>query len=145
VLEKIIKKEEVVKEQPLEIPTVAQLLDEVDNAPQATPKSPYDTEQTMTDYDESSGIQEDSDSDLQSLPYDDFRSVSDHRDHICIEVNFLHSRLGNISNEIKSSLPAMNTNSLKEKLPRILSATLKDFLPLIVRESLQTHNPAVSE
>ncbi|GJS06422.1 hypothetical protein Tco_0363218, partial [Tanacetum coccineum] len=142
----------------------------------------------MNDYEESTGIQEDSDSDLQSMPDDDLRSVSgfeaansddthdnevshsshtsqddiasaehlsipDHLDHICEEVSYLHSRLGNmessivqtVSDEIKSSLPAIITNALKEQLPGIFSATLKDCLPLIVKESLQTHNPAVSE
>ncbi|GJW92906.1 retrovirus-related pol polyprotein from transposon TNT 1-94, partial [Tanacetum coccineum] len=198
---------EVAEEQSLEIPTVAQLLDEVNKAAQETPESPYDTQseikvvksfftshlsrvqdQTMNDYEESTGIQEDSDSDLQSMPDDDLRSISgfeadnsddthdnevshsshtsqddiasaehlsipDHLDHICEEVSYLHSRLGNmessivqtVSDEIKSSLPAIITNALKEQLPGIFSATLKDCLPLIVKESLQTHNPAVSE
>ncbi|GJY80399.1 hypothetical protein Tco_0493150 [Tanacetum coccineum] len=76
-------------------------------------------------------------------------SIPDHLDHICEEVSYLHSRLGNmessivqtVSDEIKSSLPAMITDALKEHLPGILLATLKDCLPLIVNESLQTHNP----
>ncbi|GJY06950.1 hypothetical protein Tco_0374004 [Tanacetum coccineum] len=80
-------------------------------------------------------------------------SIPDHLDHICEEVNYLHSRLSNmessmvqsVSNEIKSSLPAMITNALKEQLPGILSATLKDYLPLIINESLQTHNPTIFE
>ncbi|GKA42569.1 hypothetical protein Tco_0735229 [Tanacetum coccineum] len=184
--EKIVEKEEVAVKQTLEIPIVAQLLDEVNKAAQETPESPYDTEseikvvksfftshlskvqdQTMNDYEESAGIQEDSDSDLQSMPDDDLRSVSrfeavdsddthenevshsaytsqgdiasaerlsilDHLDHICEEVSYLHSRLGNmessivqtVSNEIKSSIPAMITNALKEQLPGILSATI---------------------
>ncbi|GKE68736.1 hypothetical protein Tco_1526808 [Tanacetum coccineum] len=42
--EKIVEKEEVVEEQTMEIPTVAQLLDEVNKAAQETPQSPYDTE-----------------------------------------------------------------------------------------------------
>ncbi|GJU63058.1 hypothetical protein Tco_1244893 [Tanacetum coccineum] len=141
----------------------------------------------MNDYEESAGIQEYFESDLQSMPDDDLRSVfgfeaadSDdtndnevshsahtshdiasaerlsipyHMDHICEEVSYLHSRLGNmeysivqiVSDEIKSSLPAMITNALQEQLPRILLATLKDCLPLIVKESLQTHHPLVSE
>ncbi|GJU63057.1 hypothetical protein Tco_1244892 [Tanacetum coccineum] len=41
VLEKIVEKEEVAKEQTLEIPT---LLDEVNKVAQETPQSPYDTE-----------------------------------------------------------------------------------------------------
>ncbi|GKE54448.1 hypothetical protein Tco_1489604, partial [Tanacetum coccineum] len=196
--EKIVEKEEVDEEQTLEIPTVAQLLDEVNKAAQETPESPYDTkseikvvksfftshlselqDQTMNDYGESAGIQEDSDSDLQSMPNDDLRSVFGfeaadsndthdnevshsahtsqddiasaerlslpyHLNHICEEVSSLYSRLRNmessiiqtISDEIKSSLPAMITNALKEHLHGILSATLKDCLPLIVKESL---------
>ncbi|GJX65798.1 hypothetical protein Tco_0300141 [Tanacetum coccineum] len=93
--EKNVEKEEVVEEQTMEIPTVAQLLDKVNKAAQETLQSPYDTEseikvvksfftshlyevqdQTMNDYEESAGIQEDSDSDLQSMPDDDLRSVS---------------------------------------------------------------------
>ncbi|GKF80122.1 hypothetical protein Tco_0238724, partial [Tanacetum coccineum] len=119
--------------------------DEVNKATQETTQSPDDTEseikvvksfftshlsevqdQTMNNYEESAGIQEDSDSDLQSMPDDDLRSVSgfeaansddthdnevsysahtsqddiasaellsipDHLDHICEEVNYLHS------------------------------------------------------
>ncbi|GJY74377.1 hypothetical protein Tco_0478808, partial [Tanacetum coccineum] len=49
---KIIKKEEVAEEQPM------------------------DEDQTLDDYEESAGIQEDFDSDLQSMPDDDLRSVS---------------------------------------------------------------------
>ncbi|GKB17225.1 hypothetical protein Tco_0851148 [Tanacetum coccineum] len=186
--EKIIEKEEVVEEQTLEIPTVEQLLDKVNKVAQKTPQSPYDTEseikvvktfftshlfevqdQTMNDYEESAGIQEDSNSDLQSMPDDDLRSVfgfeaansddthdnevshsaytsqdiafakllsiPDHLDHICEEVSYLYSRLGNmessivktVSDEIKSSLPAMITNSLKEQLPGILLAVSEQF------------------
>ncbi|GJY66316.1 hypothetical protein Tco_0468554, partial [Tanacetum coccineum] len=87
--------EEVAKEQSKEIPTVEQLLDEVDKqnkAVQETPKSPYDTEskikvvksyftshiprvqdQIMHDSDESADVQEDSD--YESMPEDDLRSV----------------------------------------------------------------------
>ncbi|GJX81392.1 hypothetical protein Tco_0330873 [Tanacetum coccineum] len=42
--EKIVEKEEVAKEQTMEIPTVAHILDEVNKAAQETPASPYDTE-----------------------------------------------------------------------------------------------------
>ncbi|GJR64140.1 hypothetical protein Tco_0010205 [Tanacetum coccineum] len=124
--EKIVEKEEVVEEQTLEIPTVVQLLDKVNKAAQETPQIPYDTERL---------------------------SIPDHLDHICEEVSYLYSRLGNMKSsivqtvfdEIKSSLPAMITNALKEQLPGILLSTLKDCLPLIVNESLQNHNLAVSE
>ncbi|GJR69355.1 hypothetical protein Tco_0015420 [Tanacetum coccineum] len=92
---KIVEKEEITEEQTLEIPTVAQLLDEVNKEAQETPESPYDTEsetkvvksfftshfsklqdQTMNYYKESAGIQEDSDSGLQLMSDDDLRSVS---------------------------------------------------------------------
>ncbi|GJU96645.1 retrovirus-related pol polyprotein from transposon TNT 1-94 [Tanacetum coccineum] len=72
---KIVEKEEVAEEQTMEIPTVAQLMDEVNKAAQETPESPYDTDseikvvksfftshlsevqdQTMNDYEESAGI-----------------------------------------------------------------------------------------
>ncbi|GKD02467.1 hypothetical protein Tco_1177441 [Tanacetum coccineum] len=175
--EKIVEKEEVAKEQTLEIPTVAQLLDKVNKAAQETPESPYDIEseikivksfftshlselqdQTMNDYEESAGIQEDSDSDLQSMPDDDLRSVSGfkaadsddtHDNEVSHSAHTLQDDIASakrlIFDDIKSSLPAMITDALKEQLPRILLATLKDCLPLIVKESLQTHNPAVSE
>ncbi|GKB64338.1 hypothetical protein Tco_0920524 [Tanacetum coccineum] len=158
---KIVEKEEVVEEQ----------------IAQETLQSPYDTQleikvvksfftshlsevqdQTINDYEESAGIQEDYNSDLQSIPDDDLRSVSrfqatdsddtyqnevshsvhtsqddiasverlsilDHLDHICEEVSYLYSRLGNIESSIVQT----------------------DCLPLIVKESLQTYNLAVSE
>ncbi|GKC13097.1 retrovirus-related pol polyprotein from transposon TNT 1-94, partial [Tanacetum coccineum] len=143
---------------------------------------------TINDYKESTGIQEDSDSDLQSMPDDDLRSVSgfeaansddthdnevshsahtsqddiasvehlsipDHLEHICEEVSYLHSRLGNmessivqtVSDEIKSSLPAIITNALKEQLPGILSATLKDCLPLILNRQFNISHVAQSK
>ncbi|GJY09383.1 retrovirus-related pol polyprotein from transposon TNT 1-94 [Tanacetum coccineum] len=132
VLEKIVEKEEVAEEQ----------------TAQETPQSPYDTEseikvgksfftshlsevqdQTMNDYEESamSHSAHTSQDDIASA---ERLSIPDHLDHICEEVSYLHSRLGNIESSI---------------LPGILSATLKDCLPLIVKESLQTHNPVVSE
>ncbi|GJS03176.1 retrovirus-related pol polyprotein from transposon TNT 1-94 [Tanacetum coccineum] len=176
------EKEEVAEEQTLEIPIVAQLLDEVNKAAQETPESPYDTEseikviksfftshlsdvqdQTMNDYEESAAADSDDTHDNEvshsaHASQDDIASaerlsIPDHLDPICEEVNYLHSRLGNmessivqtVSNEIKSSLPAMITNALKEQLPGILSATLKDCLSLIINESLQTYNPVVSK
>ncbi|GKC66624.1 hypothetical protein Tco_1099222 [Tanacetum coccineum] len=159
--EKIVEKEEVDVKQTLEIPTVAQLLYEVNKAAQETPKSPYDTEseikvvksfftshlskvqdQTMNDYEELAAADSDdthenevshsahtSQGDIASAKR---LSILDHLDHICEEVSYLHSRLGNmessivqtVSDEIKSSLPAMITNALKEQLPGILSATI---------------------
>ncbi|GJQ90874.1 hypothetical protein Tco_0002013 [Tanacetum coccineum] len=172
--EKIVKKEEVTKEQTLEIPTVTQLLDEVNKAAQETPQNPDDTkleikvvksfftsylsevqDQTMNDYKESAGIQEDFDSDLQSMPDDDLRSVSGFEagdsdntyDNEIIwiisvkkstifiqglEIWSLMSIVQAVSDEIKSSLPAMITNTLQVQLPGVLSATLKDCFPLII-------------
>ncbi|GKE84942.1 hypothetical protein Tco_1558684, partial [Tanacetum coccineum] len=83
--EKIVKIKKVAEEQSLEIPTVEQLLDKVDKhtkVVQETPKSPYDTEseikdQIMHNSEETYGIQEDSDSDLKSMPDDDLRYVSE--------------------------------------------------------------------
>ncbi|GKD92670.1 hypothetical protein Tco_1372507, partial [Tanacetum coccineum] len=111
--------EEVAEEQSLEIPTVEQLLDEADKlnkSVQETPESPYDTE---------SKIKAGSDSDLQSMPDDDLRSVlgihtADSDDTHDNEVS-LHSRLGDmessivqqVSADFKSSLPALITDSLK--------------------------------
>ncbi|GKD53506.1 hypothetical protein Tco_1286893, partial [Tanacetum coccineum] len=173
---KIIEKEEVAEEQTIEIPTVAHLLDEVNKAAQETLMSPYDTEskikvvksfftsqlskvqdQTMNDYEESAGTQEDSYSDLQSIPDDDLRSISEFQatesddthenevSHSAHTSRDIASAERLIMMKIKSSLPVMITNALIEQLPGILSATFKDCLPLIINESLQTHNPAVSE
>nr|GEV59675.1 retrovirus-related Pol polyprotein from transposon TNT 1-94 [Tanacetum cinerariifolium] len=63
--EKVVEKEEVAEEQTLEIPSLEQLLEEVDNH-----------NQTMNDYDFSAEIQDNSDSDLHSMPDDELRSVS---------------------------------------------------------------------
>ncbi|GJS51390.1 hypothetical protein Tco_0624752 [Tanacetum coccineum] len=90
--------EEVVEKQYLEIPTVEQLLDEVDKlnkAVQETSESPYDIkleikvvksffthhisklkDQTMHDSEETADIHEGSNSDLHSIPDDDMRSIS---------------------------------------------------------------------
>ncbi|GKB19533.1 hypothetical protein Tco_0853456 [Tanacetum coccineum] len=155
---KIVEKEEITEEQTLEIPTVAQLLDEVNKEAQETPESPYDTESVSGfEVADSDDTHDNNVSHSTHISHDiasaERLSLPDHLDHICKEVSSLHSRLGNmessiiqtISAEIKSSLPAMITNALKEQLPRILSATLKECLPLIVKESLQTHSLAASE
>ncbi|GJU18760.1 hypothetical protein Tco_1146726 [Tanacetum coccineum] len=90
------KKKEVAEDQTLEIPTIKQVLDDVDNhnkVVQATSESLYDTEskikvvkslltshlsvpqdQTMKDY-ESADIQDNFDSDLQLMPDDELRSI----------------------------------------------------------------------
>ncbi|GKB54524.1 retrovirus-related pol polyprotein from transposon TNT 1-94 [Tanacetum coccineum] len=95
--DEFVAMKEVAEEQYLEIPTVEQLLDEVDKlnkAVQETPESPYDTkleikvvksffthhisklkDQTMHDSEETADIHEGSNSDLHSMPDDDLRSV----------------------------------------------------------------------
>ncbi|GJS32017.1 hypothetical protein Tco_0530399 [Tanacetum coccineum] len=150
--EKIVTKEEVTKEQTLEIPTVSQLLDEVNKAAQET----LTQNQTMNDYEEF-GIQEDFDSDLQSMPDDDLRSVSgfeaadsddthndevsysahtsqndiasaerlslpDHLDHICEEVSSLYSRLGNMESSIVQTI----SDKIKSSLPAMITNALNE-------------------
>ncbi|GJR91735.1 hypothetical protein Tco_0215746 [Tanacetum coccineum] len=151
-----IAMKEIAKEQSLEFPTVEQLLVEADKLNKVVQETPEN--QTMHDSKETAKIQEDSDSDLQSMPDDDLRSVSGFKaadsddthknevsksDHVFKDDNASVERL--ISVEIKSSLPALVTTALKEQLPRLLSAILKDCLPLIIKESLQTHILAASE
>ncbi|GJX63378.1 hypothetical protein Tco_0296278 [Tanacetum coccineum] len=167
--------EEVAEEQSKEIPTVEQLLDEVEKQNKVireTPESPYDTEseydftshipkaqdQIMHDSDESGDVQKDSD--YESMPEDDLRYVpgfentdSDntqgndvsHTDHIFQDDNAFAERL---------SLPdhmdhiCEEVSSLQSKLGDLLgllSITLKDCLPSILQESLQSHIPAVSK
>ncbi|GKF02201.1 hypothetical protein Tco_0029124 [Tanacetum coccineum] len=96
--EKVVDFKEIAEEHSLEISTVEQLLDEVDNqniGVQETSKSPYDTEseimvvksfltsrlheiqvKSMHHSEETADFQEGSDSDLQSMPDDELRSVS---------------------------------------------------------------------
>nr|GFC00406.1 hypothetical protein [Tanacetum cinerariifolium] len=183
----------------LEFPSAEQLLDEVDNhnkAIQESSKSPDDTKseiivvksfltsrlhelqvKSMHASEAIADMQVCSDSDMQSMPDDELRSVlgfetvdydnllnnevstsdhivqddnafaermslSDHMDHICEEVSFFHSKLGDIESSIariNSSMPTFITNALKEQLLDLLSATLKDCLPSIIKDSLQTH------
>nr|GEV82541.1 putative pentatricopeptide repeat-containing protein At1g17630 [Tanacetum cinerariifolium] len=162
--EKIVEIEEDVEDKSMEIPTVEQLLDEVDKQNkivQETLESPYDTEseikvvnsyftsqipklqdQIMHDSDEST--------DYESMPKDDLRSVSgfettdsddtqgndvSHSDHTFLN----HNASAELSDGFKSTLPALVNTALQEQLPRLLSATLKDCLPSIIQESLQTH------
>ncbi|GJX87131.1 retrovirus-related pol polyprotein from transposon TNT 1-94 [Tanacetum coccineum] len=101
-----------------------------------------DTTETMNDYEESTGIQEDSDSDLQSMPNDDlsfvfgfeaadFDDTNDNEvSHSAHTSHDIASAERLISNEIKSSLPTMITNALKEQLPGILSAISEQFVTL---------------
>nr|GFA37795.1 hypothetical protein [Tanacetum cinerariifolium] len=167
--EKIVEIEEDAEDKSMEIPTVEQLLDEVDKQNkiiQETPESPYDTEseikvvksyftcqipklqdQIMHDSDEST--------DYESMPKDDLRSVSGfetadsddtqgndvcHSDHTFPNHNASAERLNlQIIWIISSTLPALVNTALQEQLHGLLSATLKDCLPSIIQESLQTH------
>nr|GEY49132.1 hypothetical protein [Tanacetum cinerariifolium] len=121
---KIVEKDEVAEEQTLEIPSLEQLLEEVD-----------DHNQTMNDYEVSVDIQDNSESDVHSMHDDELRfvlefkttdsddfhdndvSTSDHivqddyasvgrlsllghMDHICEEVSSLHSRLKDLESSI---------------------------------------------
>ncbi|GKA52732.1 putative reverse transcriptase domain-containing protein [Tanacetum coccineum] len=172
--------EKVDEEQSLEFPTVEQLLDEADKLNkdvQETPESPFDTEseikvvksfltshisemqdQTMDDHEETVDIHEESDSNLQSMPDDDLRSVSgfvttdsndthenevSKSDHIFQDDNASTERLSlpdhmdHIS-EFKSSLPAFVTDSLKEQLDSFISNALKDTLPQLLKDSIKS-------
>nr|GEY40939.1 hypothetical protein [Tanacetum cinerariifolium] len=74
-------------------------------------------------------------------------SLPDHLDHICEEVSYLNSKLDTmessinhqVSDGIKSTLPALVTTALQEQLHGLLSNTLRDCLSSIIQESLQTY------
>ncbi|GJU30657.1 hypothetical protein Tco_1174246 [Tanacetum coccineum] len=120
----------------------------------------------MNDYEESTGIQEDSNSDLQSMPNDDLRSVSgfeaadsndthnnsqddiasaerlsllDHLDHICEEVCSLHSRLGNMESSIVQTI----FDEIKSSLPALVTNALKEQLPGILSATLKDCLPLI--
>ncbi|GJW60281.1 hypothetical protein Tco_0109616 [Tanacetum coccineum] len=176
----------------MEIPTVAELLDEVNKATQETPKSPYAIEseikvvksyftshlskvqdQTMNDYKELAGIQEDSDSDLKSMLNDDLRSVSrfeaansdDTNDN---EVSYsahtsydiasvkrlsIPDHLGHICEELsylhsrlrnmESSIVQTVSNEIKLSLPAIITNALKEQLPGILSATLKDFLPLI--
>ncbi|GJS40084.1 hypothetical protein Tco_0565127 [Tanacetum coccineum] len=122
---KIIEKEEVTEGQTQEIPTQ---LDEVNKAAQETPQSPYDIEsaikvvksfftshlskvqdQTMNYYEESTTADSDDTNDNEvshsahtshGITFAKRLSIPDHMHHICEEVSYLHSRLGNMESSI---------------------------------------------
>ncbi|GJW72117.1 hypothetical protein Tco_0129034 [Tanacetum coccineum] len=99
---KIVEKEEITEEQTLEIPTVAQLLDEVNKEAQETPESPYDTESVSGfEVADSDDTHDNNVSHSTHISHDiasaERLSLPDHLDHICKEVSSLHSRLGNIN------------------------------------------------
>ncbi|GJS59218.1 hypothetical protein Tco_0654002 [Tanacetum coccineum] len=173
--------EEVAEEQSLEFPTVEQLLDEADiinKVIQETPESPYDTEseikvvksflmshiselqdQTMHNSEEIADIHEDSDSDLQSMPDDDLRSVlgfdtadSDDThenevsksDHIFQDDNAFTERLGlpdhmdHIWEEF-SSLHSKLGDMESFILSSFLSDALKDTFPQFLKDSIRSY------
>nr|GEU55547.1 uncharacterized mitochondrial protein AtMg00810-like [Tanacetum cinerariifolium] len=133
--EKIVELKEKAEEQSLEFPLVKQLLDEVDNhnkAVQESSESPYDTEseimvvksfltsrlhelqvKSMHDSATTTDMQELSTSD--HIIQDDnasaeCMSLPDHMDHMCKEVSFLYSKLGDMESSItgiKSSMPTL--------------------------------------
>ncbi|GJU19286.1 retrovirus-related pol polyprotein from transposon TNT 1-94 [Tanacetum coccineum] len=175
--------EEVDEEQSLEIPTVEQLLDEADKlnkAFQETPESPYDTgseikvvksfltshiselqDQTMHDYEETADIHEDSDSDLQSMPDDDLRSISGfdivdyddtHKnkvsksDHIFQDDNAFAERLSlldhmdHICDEVSS--PHLKLGDMESSIVQQVSAKIKSSLPALVTNTLKDQLPS---
>ncbi|GJY22077.1 hypothetical protein Tco_0394643 [Tanacetum coccineum] len=160
--EKVVEFKESAEEQSLEIPTVEQLLDEVDNqniGVQETSESPYDIKSEIKG----------SDSDLQSMPDDELRSVSgfetaesdglldnevstsnhivqddnasaerlslpDHMDHICEEVSSFHSKLGDIESSIVE---------IKSSLPTLVTNALKEQLPELLSATLKDSLPSI--
>ncbi|GJZ23008.1 hypothetical protein Tco_0560467 [Tanacetum coccineum] len=175
--------EEVAEEQSLEFPTVEQLLDEADKlnkAVQETPESPYDTEskikvvksfltshiselqdQTMHDSEETADIHEDSDSDLQSMPDDDLRSVSgfdtadsddthenevSKSDHIFQDDNASAERLSlpdhmdHICEEVSSLHSKLG--DMESSIVQQVSAEIKSSLPALVTNTLKEQLPS---
>nr|GEY19894.1 retrovirus-related Pol polyprotein from transposon TNT 1-94 [Tanacetum cinerariifolium] len=140
--EKIIEMEEDAEDQSMEIPTVEQLLDEVDKQNKAVQETSKRNDISHFDH-----TFLDHNASAKRL------SLLDHLDHICKEVSSLHSNLETmessiihqVSDGIKSTSPTLVTTALQEQFPRLLSATLKDCLPSIIQESLQTHITSSSE
>ncbi|GJZ20066.1 retrovirus-related pol polyprotein from transposon TNT 1-94, partial [Tanacetum coccineum] len=176
--------EEVAEEQSLEFPTVKQLLDEADKlnkAVQETPKSPYDTEleikvvksfftrhiselqdQTMHDPEETADIHEESNSDLQSMPDDDLRSVSgfvttdsddthenkvSKSDHIFQDDNASAERLclpdhmDHICKEVSSLHSKLG--DMESSIVQQVSDEFKSSLPALVTDSLKEQLPSL--
>nr|GEW21356.1 hypothetical protein [Tanacetum cinerariifolium] len=198
---KIVEMEEDAEDQSMEIPTIEQLLDEVDKQKkvvQETLESPYDTEskiKVVKSYFTSQipklqdHIMHDSgeSANYESIPEDDLRYVlgfeatdsddtqsndvshldhtflnhnaSDerlslpyHLDHICEEASSLHSKLRTmessiihqVSDGIKSTLPALVITALQEQLSGLLLATLKEE-PTPLRDSSKGKAVAIIE
>ncbi|GJS03180.1 hypothetical protein Tco_0319688 [Tanacetum coccineum] len=140
----------------------------------------------MNDYEESAGIQEDSDSDLQSMPDDGLRSIFgfeaadsddthdnkashsahtsqddiasaerlsilDHLDHICKEVSYLHSRLGNMESSIVQIVfdEIIDTSSAEQKGGKTAEQTVSKKVQVVglegVHEDLQSQTKHISK
>ncbi|GKF35759.1 hypothetical protein Tco_0112517, partial [Tanacetum coccineum] len=170
------------EKQSLEIPTVEQLLDKADKlnkAVQETPESPYDTEskikavksfftshiselkdQTMPNYEEIHDILKGFDSDLQSMPDDDLRSVlgfhtadsddthdnkvskSDNifqDDHAFAERLSLLDHMDNIC-EVVSSLHS-RLGDMESSIIQQVSANFKSSLPALITDSIKEQLP----
>ncbi|GJS71014.1 hypothetical protein Tco_0703855 [Tanacetum coccineum] len=177
--EKIVESKEIAKEQSLEFPTVEQLLDEVDSqnkVVQNTSESPYDTEseikvvksffisrlnelkdKSMLESEDTANVHEDFDSDLQSMPDDELRSVSgfeaaDSDDFLDDEVSHSdHIVQYNIASAERLSLPdhmdhiCEEVSSLHSKLGEIESSItdIKSSLPYIVNNALKEQLPGL--
>nr|GEX11333.1 hypothetical protein [Tanacetum cinerariifolium] len=176
--------DEIAEEQYLEIPTVKQLLDEADKlnkVVQETPESPYDTEseikvvksfftchifelkdQTMRDFKETTNIHEVFDSDLQSIPDDELRSVSGFHtadsynthenevsksDHIFQDDNASAERLSlpdhmdHICKEVSSLYSRLR--DIESSIVQQVSAEFKSSLPALVTDSLKEQLPSL--
>nr|GEX24327.1 retrovirus-related Pol polyprotein from transposon TNT 1-94 [Tanacetum cinerariifolium] len=170
--------EEVDEEQSLEIPTVEKLLDEADKlnkAVQEPSESPYDTkseikvvksfftchiselkDQTMNDSEETVDINEGSNSDLQSMPDDNLRSVlgfhtadsddthenkvskSDHifqDDNAFVERLSLPDHMDHICEEVSSLYSRLR--EMESSIVQQVSANFKSSLPAHVSNSLK--------
>nr|GEV98073.1 hypothetical protein [Tanacetum cinerariifolium] len=142
--EKIIEVEEDVKDHYMEIPTVEQLLDEVDKQIKVVQET---SENADSDDTQGNEVSHSDHTFLDHNAFADRLSLLDHLDHIYAEVNSLHSKLDTmessiiykVSDGIKSTLPALVTTALQEQLSGLLSDTLRYCLSLIIQESLQTY------
>nr|GEV29369.1 hypothetical protein [Tanacetum cinerariifolium] len=174
VLEKTFEKEEIAEEQTLEIPSLKQLLEEVDNhnqVVQTTSESPYDTEseikvvksfltnhlselhyQTMNDYKVSADIQDNSDSDLHSMPDDELRPVLEFK--TANSDDFHDNDVSTSDYIVKDDYALAERLSLPDHMDHIcekpLSPTLSkssylEFSQPLSRIVFQTRIPAASE
>ncbi|GJX81106.1 hypothetical protein Tco_0329255 [Tanacetum coccineum] len=177
-----VSMEEVAEEQSKEIPTVKQLLDEVDKQSktvQETPESPYDTwsaikvvksyfashipheqDPILHDSDKSADVQEDSE--YESMPEDDLRSVSgfeaadsdntqgndmSHSDHIFqddnafVECLSLPDHMDHICEEVSSLHSKLG--DMESFIIHQVLAEIKSSLPALVTTALQAQLPGL--